>query len=141
MGSDSSTSTNYNPYLSAEQQMAELFNEPIRPSSRNSSSSKSDINRPMSPPPPVQKQNSTEEQASREQLEMDLKSILSEISQLGSKDRESVTNAWNSQKTAKMCPPPAKEEPPKFCHSCGSPYPEQYTVKFCCNCGSRRLYV
>lgn len=98
----------------------------------------------------------TSDETSMEQLELDLKSILSEISQLG-KDRET---AWklsptrnNKEKSpSPPIPPPRQQHSspattpqgkdlPKFCHSCGAAYPERYTVKFCCQCGARRLYI
>lgn len=127
-----------------------------------------------------------DETASMEQLEQDLKSILSEISQLGQTSNNERETSWQNKKSAAaaaaalpiMTPsvrlstagpittnastigtpkattttpvmiveqPKEKEsEPkpvPKFCHSCGASYPERHTVKFCCQCGARRLYV
>lgn len=129
--------------------MAELFDDRPKTSTGSSLFSKKKVEPPKS-----------EQPASMEQLEQDLKSILSEISQLGSKDREATTLAWNNHKAGTTSGRPAvkkesggssptsptsaagqMKEPPKFCHSCGSPYPEHLTVKFCCQCGSRRLFV
>lgn len=110
-----------------------------------------------------------EEPASMEQLEQDLKSILSEISQLGQTSSKERETSWQQNKksvastpssstptsstvrlsmlsnktTPAMTPEeqPDKTPVPKFCHSCGSSYPDRHTVKFCCQCGARRLYI
>lgn len=156
-GSDS-----YNPYLSAERQMAELFDD--RPKETavvlpNNKESESKIAK-----------ETDEEPASMEQLEQDLKSILSEISQLGQTSSKERETSWQQSKksvastpssstptsstvrlsmlsnktTPAMTPeeqPNNKAPVPKFCHSCGSSYPDRHTVKFCCQCGARRLYI
>ena len=94
-----------------------------------------------------------EEPASMEQLEQDLKSILSEISQLGQNSTKERETSWQNTKKSpavrlssidKATPVVTPEEPtkpdPKFCHSCGASYPDRHTVKFCCQCGARRLF-
>lgn len=150
-GSQRFGSDNYNPYLSAERQMAELFDD--RP--------KDSKTRTETPPPVHQPAAVVEDSASMEQLEQDLKSILSEISQLGQTSTKERETSWQNKKssspairlsTTKTITPPtttpsvstpeeAKHPVPKFCHSCGASYPERHTVKFCCQCGARRLYI
>lgn len=74
-----SSDSGYNPYLSAERQMAELFDDSKKPS----------LSPPPAPKADDQEQQQQDEQAtSMEQLELDLKSILSEISQLGKTNNE-----------------------------------------------------
>ena len=126
--------------------MAELF-EDNRPSvlmaKRAAAQQKESTPPPVPQKPAALAKQSTaaaaEEQASMEQLELDLKSILSEISQLGNKDREST--AWMNKKAslgsssgssvqtpAGSDHPTSDKEPekdlPKFCHQCGTPYPQ-----------------
>ena len=177
-------SDNYNPYLSAERQMAELFDDrPKRNPFVKDQKSNSTATSPTSTSTTTNQQ--TDDTASMEQLEQDLKSILSEISQLGQTSNNERETSWQNKKSAaaaaagashpimtpsvrlssagptivSTCVTPkaaivpvmtveqAKEkEPeakrvPKFCHSCGASYPERHTVKFCCQCGARRLYV
>jgi len=157
--------------------MAELFDDrPKRDSllKDNQSDSNSVVTTPTSSTP-SSANNSTanqqaDETASMEQLELDLKSILSEISQLGQTSNNERETSWQNKKSAAAAaavptmtpsvrlstvgtPRPATvpvktlEQPkepkpvPKFCHSCGASYPERHTVKFCCQCGARRLYV
>lgn len=155
--------------------MAELFDDrPKRDSLMKDHPSDSAVTTPTSP----SANNSTaqaDETASMEQLELDLKSILSEISQLGQTSNNERETSWQNKKSAaaaaaatatgpstmtpsvRLSTTPRvstavttveqskEEEPPKpvpkFCHSCGSSYPERHTVKFCCQCGARRLYV
>lgn len=169
-----SSPDSYNPYLSAEKQLAELFDDEYASKEKSRFSFSPKEPAPSSPAPKEDKTN-------MEQLERDLKSILSEINQLG-KDKEKETPAKTAP--ARLQPPtkvstlsftmsvprtpstprtptspatpmspasplgtkattPDGEEKhlPKFCHSCGSPYPEKFQVKFCCQCGARRLYV
>lgn len=134
----------YNPYLSAERQMAELFDD-----------------RPKESPttPKIETAKVEEDPASMEQLEQDLKSILSEISQLGQNSTKEREISWQNKKSSSSISSPAirlskttssppvstpeeaKHPVPKFCHSCGASYPERHTVKFCCQCGARRLYI
>ena len=118
---------NYNPYLSAERQMAELFNDA------------GEVRRPATRALPVQAPIKPEETTSIEQLEEDLKSIFSEISQLG-KSNESPPREL-APPTSTPCRSGAEVEKQlsKFCHACGSAYPERYPVKYCCQCGERRL--
>ena len=131
---------NYNPYLSAERQMAELFND------------SAEVRRPATgtlPPVDTRFTRSTpaaiqqpEEATSIDKLEEDLKSIFSEISQLGKSNetptREPAPRASAGGNDAGSIPEVDKQ-PSKFCHSCGSAYPERYPVKYCCQCGERRL--
>ena len=187
-------SDNYNPYLSAERQMAELFDDrPKRDSfikDHKSSNNSSAATTPTSSNATSANNSTTNQQAdetaSMEQLEQDLKSILSEISQLGQTSNNERETSWQNKKsaaaaaasvlpimtpsvrlstagptttnasiisttTAATAPVMTVEQPkekesepkpvPKFCHSCGASYPERHTVKFCCQCGARRLYV
>ena len=102
----------YNPYLSAERQMAELFDDSkttaaatVAPNPLHVSPVQQQHHQQLRPATPTtlpmlnqqqqqQQQQPTEkerdqaEAASMEQLEMDLKSILSEISQLGKTNSE-----------------------------------------------------
>jgi len=132
---------NYNPYLSAERQMAELFDDPVevrrqRPAAGTAAAGT------LGPPPeapvksPEAPVKSPEETTSIDQLEKDLKNIFSEISQLG-KSNESVAVAVAVASGGSG--PEVEKQLPKFCHACGSAYPERYPVKYCCQCGERRL--
>ena len=132
-------SDNYNPYLSAERQMAELFDD-HRPSPTPSSNQRP-INNQLTP-------NETEtETASMEQLEQDLKSILSEISQLGQTSAKERENQWQTTKKTMATQPSTDatshqmNSRPKFCHQCGAAYPDRLAAKFCCQCGAKRLYL
>lgn len=93
-------SDNYNPYLSAERQMAELFDDrPKRDSLMKDHPSDSAVTTPTTP----SANNSTaqaDETASMEQLELDLKSILSEISQLGQTSNNERETSWQNKKSA-----------------------------------------
>ena len=119
--------------------MAELFDDPVevrrqRPAAATAAAGT------LGPPPeapvksPEAPVKSPEETTSIDQLEKDLKNIFSEISQLG-KSNESVAVAVASGGSG----PEVEKQLPKFCHACGSAYPERYPVKYCCQCGERRL--
>ena len=129
-----------------------------------------------SAPTPADGKSKVQEEENMEQLEQDLKSILSEISQLGKprgKDewmfqrdnnkppdatvvggqtRDTDTrptrqqyNHNNAEMRKSRDVGNSQVEPvkavPKFCHSCGTAYPDRYTVKFCCECGAKRLFI
>ncbi|XP_057380824.1 mucin-2-like isoform X3 [Daphnia carinata] len=165
-------SDNYNPYLSAERQMAELFDDRPKKEQLTKEHKMTDDLTPTSTSSISNTSTTTnqpDDTASMEQLEQDLKSILSEISQLGQTSTHERETSWQNKKSAAMTPSvrlstagnnPSTISPsttcvaadgqsmeeeskpvPKFCHSCGASYPERHTVKFCCHCGARRLYV
>ncbi|KAI9552509.1 hypothetical protein GHT06_022875 [Daphnia sinensis] len=165
-------SDNYNPYLSAERQMAELFDDRPKKEQLTKEHKMTDDLTPTSTSSISNTSTTTnrpDDTASMEQLEQDLKSILSEISQLGQTSTHERETSWQNRKSSAMTPSvrlstagnnPSTISPtttsvasdgqsieeeskpvPKFCHSCGASYPERHTVKFCCQCGARRLYV
>ena len=114
--------------------MAELFDDPVevrrqRPAAATAAAG-------TLGPPPEAPVKSPEETTSIDQLEKDLKNIFSEISQLG-KSNESVAVAVAVASGGSG--PEVEKQLPKFCHACGSAYPERYPVKYCCQCGERRL--
>lgn len=158
--------------------MAELFNDDYTSKEKNrfSFSSPKDHEPPLAPETPTPDK---EDNTNMEQLERDLKSILSEINQLGKEKEKEVTKGPaplpplrfqqppNSNKVSTLSftmsvprtpstptspmspsvstkastPDTEDRQLPKFCHSCGSAYPDRYEVKFCCQCGARRLYI
>ena len=124
-------SDSYDPYLSAERQMAELFQDDA-PSKVNKLWPKSNKIETVA----AASKKAAEPQTNIDQLEEDLKSILSEISQLG--------EVKEPPKRENTCIKPRaniSRQIPKYCHACGSLYPDKHPVKFCCGCGVRRLYI